>query len=66
MSVPAAFMIAFFAICPASGHACEEGHVIARDCATAERWLRAGLRRDQTLHVTECRAFLAGDWRAID
>ncbi|UXQ89152.1 hypothetical protein [Synechococcus phage MinM1] len=62
----AAWMIAFFAVCPPGGKACEEGFVIARDCATAERHLRAGLRRDQQLRITECRPFANGDWQAPD
>jgi hypothetical protein len=51
----AAWMLLAFAICPANGRAREEGQTIARDCATAERFLRAGLRPNQTLEIHECR-----------
>lgn len=34
--------------------ACEEGTIRARSCAAAERWVRAGMRADQTLHILGC------------
>lgn len=51
----AALTITFFAICPLDNRMCEEGHVIARTCAQAEHYIRAGLRHDQEAHITECR-----------
>jgi hypothetical protein len=35
--------------------ACEHGEIRAASCDAAERWLRAGLRHGQTLHVMGCR-----------
>lgn len=54
MPVVVALVMLTFAICPASGHSCEEGDVIARDCASAEAWVRAGLREGQSLTVHRC------------
>lgn len=56
-------MALHFLICPAGGHACEEGLTVARSCEQAERFLRAELRPHQTLHVTRCAPFdAARDW----
>jgi hypothetical protein len=42
------------------------GFTVARTCAQAEQFFRAGLRPGQRLEITECRPFLPGDWRPID
>ncbi len=59
-------MVLFFAICPASGHACEEGLILARSCAAAEAHLRSDLRPGQTVHLMGCREFTPADWPRID
>lgn len=59
-------MVAFFTICGPSQAWCEEGMVLARSCAAAEQHIRAGLRRDQTAIVHECRPYQPGDWPRID
>lgn len=55
-------MALHFAICGPTGP-CEEGTTVARDCATAERFIRAGLRRDQALHIHACVPW-ASAWEA--
>jgi len=50
-----------FAICsgpdpawPSEMSACEEGILAAQSCAIAERYVRAGLRPGQELHIWSC------------
>jgi len=56
----AAEILLLFAICrvpePEALDGCEYGQVAAPTCAAAERYLRAGLRPGQVLHVWECGA----------
>jgi hypothetical protein len=61
-----ALVILHFALCPADGHACEDGFTIAASCERAEQWLRDGLRPGQVLHVFGCRAYQRGDWQGVD
>lgn len=59
-------VILVFLICPPSGAWCEDGFVIARTCARAEAFIRAGLRPGQTVEIHECRPYEPGDWKAAD
>lgn len=50
-----AFILVFTLCSTATGlDACEEGTVVARSCAAAEAWVRAGLRDGQVLHIVHC------------
>jgi hypothetical protein len=49
------FVLCTAAADPATGaRACEEGEVTHRSCAFAEEYVRAGLRRGQTLFISGC------------
>lgn len=38
----------------APADSCEHGEMRARSCAAAERYIRAGMRADQVLHILGC------------
>lgn len=48
------WLLAFLIYRPADGRVAEEGHVIARSCAIAEAYIRAGLREGQAVSFGAC------------
>ena len=60
----AVLIILTFLWCGPSEAMCEDGFIIHDSCATAETWLRAGLRAGQEVHVQKCEDY-AG-WQSDD
>jgi hypothetical protein len=46
--------VLFLTICGPSAAPCEEGFLLHRSCAEAERFIRTGLRPGQRLFITGC------------
>jgi hypothetical protein len=53
--------VLIFALCSAAdgqqdapADACEHGEIRAQSCGAAERFVRAGMREGQTLHIMDC------------
>lgn len=62
---PTMWLLSFLVYSTTDDMMADPGHVIARSCAAAEAWIRAGLRAGQAVQLGTCEPYRPELWRAV-